>query len=328
MFKAQLSEFPKLRTDEGFLREAFIALAKNKETPEDIFDAVFEDVKTENRRYAFSWGSSEIKYTCAVGYKKKIKFKKYNDITKKFETKIEEQVDWTPMSGSYSGTGRSYVKNCIGRTFGGELENARKLLGSSDVTQIASNEGEKAVISDSEQAAIYKEIASDVADSCRRGLPGDKLKDFHYSYNSYIDGTKVYEIPVQILEYEYKNEKYVTYGFSVGNIPVDGYHPVDDESDKARRDERARPFVLATLGACLVSTAVSLFCPIFILSLLCFLAAAGVAAYTWVNWNVALKNFRKETQKKKINHLNKVFKKLGFEELTQAEMNVIEGGIK
>ncbi len=327
MIKTSLWKLQKHNTDTDFVRAALISLAKNVETPEDIFDATFEPVKTENRQYVYGRGSSELNYTCAIGYKKKERYEKYNSITKKIETQTKERVDWTPLSGNYRGTDCVYIKNDSTPPFDNEMKRVRMLLEKSSITENATKDRKEATISDSCYKEICSGIASGVAAYCRLGLPGDTHKDFKYNYSSFIDTTEAYDIPVQALEYTYHNEKYAAYGFALGDVEICGEHPTDMETDKALRDKKTKPLVLASLCMCIISAIVSLVCPIFIISLLCFLGAAGVTAYSWVRRNTILKSLRLLTQKKKSVSLDELLKKLGMCELTDAEKAMIEGGI-
>lgn len=326
MIQATLLRLQKSKTDEAFFREALINIAKSKDTPEDVFDARFESVKTEQRQYVYGYGSAEIDYTCAVGYKKRERYKQYNSITKKMETKTKEWVDWTPMSGSYSNTSHAYIKNDATKQFDDEIKDLEKILNDPSVTDEVSLDTKKATVSDSNEGNLYGSIASSVASRCRKSLPGDELKDFHYTYSSDIDDTRAYDVPTCVLEYNYRGENYASYGFAIENMQISGTHPEDMQTDKARREQKEKPFVLASLGVSLLSSIVSLFCTVFIISLLCFIGAAGIAIYTWVRWNNTLKSYRIQTQRKKIEALNEYFKRLGIKELTQSEKDMIEGG--
>lgn len=215
-------------TKETFLREALIEIAKSSETPIDVVNSKFGEVRESVKEIMLCSAHVESDYTASIGYDREetywTKEKKYNSSTKQhYYVDVEKKrtvTDWQPHSGHISGDS-VYAEINAGEDT--KINFVKVLQGVKDENII--EKGEAEVDADSLESAKQ---------GCRYRVeagiryPGDHHKDERSSATITVGELTCYKMPFYEVEYTYKGKKYKVEAFACGELIVSAQTPPND----------------------------------------------------------------------------------------------------
>lgn len=314
------------RGENDFLRDSLIALAKQKETPSDIFESEFGDVvKTENE-YIGIVADVNIDYTCSVGYDRQ---EEYYDKVKKYDSTIKDYryeyvkktrtvTDWSPFSGSNSTRETTMVAN-KGDGYSTEKETlALESVRTTKADNIVAVEEEFIGNEDAIRRAKNYCLGACYVHAIK---PGDHQKDGHYSGHANIADIGGYNISEYSMNYKYNGETYRTDAFASGSSKLRKTFPNIAKDVKAEASAKLKPFLYAGIGCFVAALILSI-----LFTALGFLAfAAGVACIVlyFVKRSKAMNEAFAVGKEKKKEQLQQMLKAKGLAPLSPDELNNI-----
>jgi len=208
--------FKKTINEDEYKRSLFISLAMISETPGDIFDNKFDIIEENSEVY---FGAFEVESTviCSVGYDR---IEEYWDKEKKTDgngntyyvdvKKTRTVTDWSPFSGSGSGT----FKNCVFED-GEYVENYFKIVEGA----LNEEDAPKIDFPDNYSKKACDKLKQLAEFECERSIniPGDRHKDASYQSKSKMIALFYFLGPTYKSSYTYAGQQYCDYAFAYGN---------------------------------------------------------------------------------------------------------------
>lgn len=351
-------ELETIKGSDEFLRDTLVDLAKNKETPSEIFDIEYEPVKMVYRKISKIDVDVDVSYSASIGYDRKetyrTKERVYNREKGRYENEIVENTrivtDWEPISGSKS---YSYSTGLCLDSYDfdeeGEVNSIEQVFPSWVTSQtVKSFDPKKNSVSpempSQKQIDDYADVcASKSVKRCKSSLPGDSIKNFNYSARESKD-VKAYVVPQYVLQYELKGVKYSLKSLAGSRRMTTGSWPNASNKVLAETTKETMPLIIASFVGLLLSILTSFI--FFIVSLgdavqlkktiglilsIGFCVIAIALSVTLLMERKKIKdNIILSQQQQKITSLKVLFEKLHFSELSSDEINGIEnmGGKK
>ncbi|MBQ9480706.1 MAG: hypothetical protein IJU84_00915, partial [Clostridia bacterium] len=220
-----------------FIRNFYIELASNIETPEDIMDSKFGVVKEKTEQYLLVTGNANINYSAMIGNKREEKyFDKTYDGTPVERTRTV--TDWSPISGNYSGEYISCVENTdtikhhdiyskeyhdISKNREDFYDSLRKTLKNNKENIIEFDQVDFAIDPPvNPQGIALEEAKRDILKQCDQNalssLPGDDHKNYRSNGTVSIISINSIAAPVYEIDYEYHGKKWSNSSFAFGKL--------------------------------------------------------------------------------------------------------------
>ena len=210
---------------EDFLRQVLIALGTDANTPVDMCDAKFGEVKESVKEVILCSDVVSGRCTASIGYDRKEPYTDYETYKEKVGdtyvtrqravTKYRTVTDWSPFSTDFSGKA-SYV------TANEDEEDPYREYASRALRTVADD----SIIPDGE-AYVNRSAMNRAVMHCEAhvevhnvDLPGDKKKDVRYQCSSEIDWLACYKLPYYQVTYTYEGQQYAAAAFACGDISV------------------------------------------------------------------------------------------------------------
>lgn len=208
-------------TEEQFLRNVLIALSKDEKSPSNIFKSNFGKVTEFESEFLVLSANVVVNYSGSCGYDRKEVYyeqvKEYDYSIKNYRYKNVEKTrtvtDWRPHNGTLNARKAEVVLNKDNGDVEFELlfSNALKQVKNENVIE----EGTADVNFSAYQSAI---------DGCNRRAswdvtwPGDRKKDYSYSFKTDVEDVQCYIVPCYMVEFVYNGKKYHAQGLAIGNV--------------------------------------------------------------------------------------------------------------
>lgn len=343
---------------ESFLREVLITLGKNSETPPDIVNVKFGEVKESVREALLCSAFIQGTCTASIGYDRQEPYTDYETYKEKVgDTYVNRQravikyrtvTDWRPFNTDFSGRATYAVDNSDSLSSGIGIAHALKTASDDSIIE----KGE---------ATVNKQALSKALMECeyhvRRynlELPGDKHKDERYNYSHEIETLSCYKLPFYEVTFTYEGKTYYASCFACGELSVhcdipeaiveDTRNPseeIEDQVKELTKDEEksAKQAWLTFLFSAAISAFACFllkFCWLWPVSAaLLFLAVMKNKkyndAYEKYSDEIALDYAKKKSKsqasflKEKIDALNQALLSYGYPPLSASETPVIDG---
>ncbi|MBQ7327710.1 MAG: hypothetical protein IJX00_01940 [Clostridia bacterium] len=251
-------------SEEEFLKEAYLAIAMDEQSPIDVLTANFSPVTCSYSQFMVIDAYYVGAYSAIVGVDHK---EQYNDLEKVYDgvsktwklnkvVKERTVTDWQPFTGNISVNKLScvklgekdddkacdyFIKDLETLKAKGEIENLDKQQSSLN-TQILS------FTQNDINLTIKKgEIATN-NDVC---LPGDKYKDYDIKISHTINSIDYYLVPEYILEYKYREDKCKISSFKY-DLRILGTVPDITKNVKKDISRKTKPYAISSLISSIV----------------------------------------------------------------------------
>ncbi len=340
-------------TPEYFLRSALIALAKNNETPSDIFDEIqFEPVETVYRKYAKINLDIKVSYTVSIGYDRQEKYKTtesvYNRSKNRYENKQVEKTrtvtDWSPLNGSkdfaYS---EGICLDSYDFDADGEVSAIEKVFSKwvDNQPQLRYNANKNIVSpetpSEEQIDKVIDSCSKDASYKCKNSLPGDRYTSFSSSIRESHE-IKSYVVPQYILNYTLEDEDYTIKSLCGYNDMMAIQYPSANKKLLGKATKQTKPLLIGSLVALSMSILTSL---IFLIAsingisegtkvlgiILCVglcLTAVILSQYMLKKRETFIYEFLKSQQLQKLKGLEVLLKRYKLDKLTEQEIEEIK----
>lgn len=216
-----------------FLKELIVKLGTNKDTPVDVVDAEFGEIKESVREVIVC--SAHVTGNCraSVGYDRQEPYTDYETYKEKVGddyvtrqravTKYRTVTDWQQFKTDYSGeaTCAAYNSDKYGYNDYGI------------VTALTTAKSESMILTG--EATVDKTGLARVVAACESEVesktvkfPGDRHKDENFNSESKIKTLICYKLPHYELIYTYKEKEYTASCFACGNIVISAETPPND----------------------------------------------------------------------------------------------------
>lgn len=216
-----------------FLRELIIKLGTLNETPVDVVDAEFQEVKESVKEVVVCTAHVQGTCTASVGYDRQEPYTDYETYREKVGdhyitrqravVKYRTVTDWSPYQTSYSGDATCAAFNSEDQGFGDhDIVEAIKTANIDSIT-----DGGDAVVNSSGVAKALSVCKSNV-EFRTVSLPGDHQKDTRYNSDATIEELSCYKLPHYEVVYKYDGHEYVASCFACGNINIETQVPPND----------------------------------------------------------------------------------------------------
>lgn len=355
----RIYEIKREYSKEDFLRNVLINLSKDTNSPSNIMDSKFSEVKEFKKEMINVTADVDVSYSGSVGYDRKETYTDYEskydkDLGKNIQvpvTKTRIVTDWRPHSGNisthnkvYSTVNSEYWDYEIESLFNSatkELKN-ENIIESSDVNlnKIALERAVRGCETHAEYDVRW---------------PGDHQKDTSYHHNTSVTKIVCYVFPYYEVEYTYDGKTYKSRGVAFGkpnekhktpqnSVNVESIATVEKRGQskvqKARKPLKFRTIsiVIAVISALLTVGFISLL-PTqptvgnivgFIISLILLIASIPTAIFlkkkvnkdVWAEESLIIKE-KQELNNLKVEKLAAKLKMLGLRELSSNEKNSI-----
>lgn len=231
------------------MRNVFIDLADDPNSPEDIFDSEFGTVIREIDQYLCVIYDVNVAYSASVGYdRRETYYERGSDGNLKEKTRTV--TDWRPVSGQKIFTeGASYVLKTNGDP-DEQRSRFRTLLKTADesIPFEQGNVDVKPIVPTDEVYYAARGNAESQAESeCRDSLPGDHVRDFRASSVSELKISAVYVVPDYVLPYKYKGAEYSSREYACSTTVAKSKRPSDEANKKKNVSAKLRPIAVPAL---------------------------------------------------------------------------------
>ena len=334
-------------TKEAFLRKALIELAKASETPIDVVNSQFGEVRESVKEVMLVSAHVESDYTVSIGYDRKEQYQST-------ERKFIHEGSWYTCNGvqrraDHNGT---YTVDCIKeRTVTDWQSHSGHISG--DATCAEMNGGTATRISvehilktikdesivEKGDAAVDGESFLQAQRRCKAAVesrihfPGDHHKGFDSHANTTVEFVSCYKLPFYEAEYTYGDKKYKVEGFACGELEVAAEFPPNDinieavaknDTKKSKAGKIAGWIAFAgTYVFAWVMFAIGIYWTWFIPVVA--LAAAIVLHVLHNNkYSKQIRGLKEDNIKLKYNQLKDVLAEKGYDPLTEGESDCFD----
>lgn len=330
---------------EQFMREVLIKLTfsqgrsdpskrweAKKDTPDDILDATFGEVKESVKEVLYCDSHIEMDYTASVGYNYEEKY--WEKVGDRRVEKTRTVTDWKPFSGHTAG-------DADGAAFNDEAErSARQILRDGDYIASVLSEVDDKDIEESadcgESTVAYKALkaAKRVCEfkiSIGISLPGDTYKDEHTRAVHDVKEVSCYKIPYYEVEFTYKGKSYRVEGFACGKpnavceiIPLNDLSAEQMANKEMKSYKKYTKFCWIGTGVLIVIAAICSGNGInagwtWIFPPLSLAAGIALAIFTKKQINKRLDALKNDSFSVKLQKLKAVLAKKGYGDITEQE---------
>lgn len=226
-------------TKETFLREALIEISKESESPIDVVNSTFGEVRESVKEVMLCSAHVESDYTASIGYDRKEQYQttesrylhqgdwytcggvqKRADYNGNFKVDcVKERIvtDWQPHSGHISGDATCARMNGEDDT-SISIVNILKTIKDDSIVE----KGEAEVDNES-----FRRVQTQCEVNVESGIhfPGDHHKDFSSDADITVKSLECYKLPFYEVEYTYNGKKYKVEGFACGELEVAAQTP-------------------------------------------------------------------------------------------------------
>ena len=218
---------------DDFLRELIIELGTKNNTPVDVVDADFKDVRESVREVIVCSAQVEGHCTASVGYDRQEPYTDYETYREKVGdryvtrqravTKYRTVTDWQIFRTQYAGeaTCAAYNSDEFGYDNSGIVSAIKSVKNDSIV------EKGEATVNSTGLARAIAACESQVEWSSVT-FPGDRHKDVNYNSNSDVQSLSCYKLPYYDVAYTYNGKDYAACCFACGNINIKTETPPND----------------------------------------------------------------------------------------------------
>lgn len=338
-------------SENEFLRDACIALARSPKTPADIFDSKFEKVSLVHRKFTEVKADVALNYTASIGYDRK---EEYVDVEEYTENGVKKTrpvkktrtvTDWSPVSGQYKHgeTGYGFSdgieeieddiyceysfedKSSIARlrdAIGYYTDSPRGIDDVKNVEEIPLD------VDGTSSKAAMEDLLGIVQTQCRRSLPGDHVNEFNCTTST----KKVKEInacsaPEYSLKYKYKDSEYELRAFAFGAGTVHGSTKESSDEIVSLVEKKEMPFWFALYALCALVAVLAFIVPTSIVGVLAVPVIIYYICFRILIRKILVKNASKQFGEIKIQALEKKLKDDGMCALDANELKNIRNSL-
>lgn len=228
---------------EQFTRELFIKLAKDEQSPPDIFTAKFGEVKEATKEMLICEGHVETDFTASVGYDQKVKT--WNPDTQKY---VEKTVtDWQPFSGHLNGDKSAIAANS------GTYQDVNATAKEHDrfcavLHDIKDEDIEKIGTADVSPAGLEnaKKLCAVMLESEIK-YPGDQAKNIKVSSSVSVNELKCYKVPYYNVSFTYRGQEFSASGYACGTPNAESQVPLNRNDHRFIAKEKTKGLKIATI---------------------------------------------------------------------------------
>lgn len=217
-------------TKEDFIRSLIIYLGIKDETPIDVVDARFGQVKESYKEVILCTAAVEGVCSGSIGYDRQepyIDYEPYRErvgnsyVTRQRQvTKYRTVTDWRPFSAPYSGEATCAGYNSLEFSFGDDLITTALKTADSDSILLQGEakvdpSGLSLVRAACEREVVWRAVS----------LPGDRNRDITHKSNSEILSLSCYIMPFYEVTYTYNGDSYNACCFACGDINIKAETP-------------------------------------------------------------------------------------------------------
>lgn len=325
---------------DDFIRELLIELATSYDTPVDIVDADFGEVRESVREVILCTAHVQGRCTASVGYDHQepyIDYEKYREkIGDRYVererpvTKYRTVTDWKLFQTEYSGNATCAAYNSD--DFGyddGEIVTAIKTADKDSIVE----KGEATV--NLSGLATVKASCENNVELHSVSFPGDRHRDVNYNSNSEIQSLSCFKLPFYEVKYNYKGENYFAYCFACGDINIQAEMPDNDiditalVKQKTKRFEKRQKtrwtlFALSFILAAILCFAID-FAWLFPLPIILLIAAKKASDKYRKKYKECSDALSKNVAEAKISALKTALQKRGYRPLSRELSKDLEG---
>lgn len=330
---------------DDFLRAVLVKLGSNYDTPTNVCNAKFGEVRETIKEVIVCSAHVESDYTASIGYDRQ---EEYWDKEKKVDyvngnrreylvdvKKTRIVTDWQPHSGHIGG----------------------------DATCCAFNEGDDRFAIDEHDRLVTVIKAIDTKNIVEKGeadvsyggletakrnceffvemgihYPGDHHKDERSNATVEVTKLSCYKLPYYIVEFEFDGQSYTAEGFACGDVAVETELPPNNVNIQEILDSESKPYkkkiktgwILFGVSIVLASVVsgfayFSVWLNLFWILVPAFLVFAIIATTKGNKfYNARQKELKSDNKKTKLNNLKAALSARGYEELSEEEEKLFE----
>ena len=328
----------KEHTKEEFLRTLLVKLASHSDTPTDVCNAKFGEVKESTKQVILCKAHVECDYSASIGYDRKEEYwdkeKKYDSSTKSYYyedvKKTRTVTDWQAHSGHIAGdsVGAAFNEN---PARAGYAEHYRI---ASVITTIKNKnlvENEEVAVTLGGLETVKRNCAMRVESGIR--YPGDHHKDERTSSTVEVKDIECYILPYYEVDFTYDGKTYHASGFACGEPNAESELPPNNVDIRGTVNKAIKPMKWSARG-CLIATIV-----LFFVAAIC---TGFDAAWTWVlfvaalastitlyvignkKYNNMLNQLTTENKAQKLSNLQSAISLNGYAALTSEELELFQ----
>lgn len=321
--------YGKTVTKEDFLRQTFINLSADRNTPIDILSSQFAEVTDSEQQLLLVGAHVKVDVTCQVGndrteeYLSTEKYRENGVEKERIVKKTRTVTDWAPLAFSRDEDRSAIVLNqdedvCY-------IDNDRKYFG---ILKDCKKDSVKSISDtyiEQNDAAIARAKKLCMSKSVDDGIPSKKSKDVSVSGTAKVIGINGLIVPEYNLKYKYNGKEYTANGPACGLGDSDVHIcPHDEESVDKTANKKALPFLLGGVAAVLLGLILAIVqVPVVVATLIMMAGVGFIVAYFIAKkkFCVKIKNDRQQVKKKK---LIDALSKRGLAPLTASENSLFD----
>jgi hypothetical protein len=326
----------KEHSEDEFIREVLILLATNADTPVDVVNAKFGEVKERTREAILCTAHVESDYSASIGYDRTEEYWDKVQKTDRNGNKYWEDVkktrtvtDWKPYSGHIGGDATTAALN--------EKENDddfSKLIDDHDELTTVLKTIKKESIVGKGDATINQDGLETAKMFCRFDVegginyPGDHHKDERSNADVEVNHLSCFILPFYEVDFEYQGKTYHACCFACGSMSVQTEYPQSSINVSAVATEKTKNFktgsivLWAVFGVLFVLAVIMCFVGVF---WMWALAAVGLVAAIVMHvmsdkkYNAEVQRLTTNTVQAKQQELGKVLAKRNLDSLSADE---------
>ena len=229
-------------TKEAFLRKALIELAKASETPIDVVNSQFGEVRESVKEVMLVSAHVESDYSVSIGYDRT---EQYQSTERKYVSK----GSWYTCNGvrQWADHGGTYTVDCIKeRTVTDWQSHSGHISGDATCAEMNGDTGtrinvdhilitikEDSIVERGEakvdnESFLKVQLRCEAEVESRINFPGDRHKNFDSNADITVKSVECYKLPFYEVEYTYRDKKYKVEGFACGELAVAADLPPND----------------------------------------------------------------------------------------------------
>lgn len=323
---------------QDFLRQVFISLASDADTPTDVLSAQFGEIEEYEEQVVGISAQVQVDFSCSIGYDREEEYltlEKYRDDNgrerQRQVVKTRTVTDWSPYHTVETFEELGYALNRYGA---GNLGNdvdinmiCSRAVGSFfDASKCVDGELEvdNTVIGRAQSVAEY-------AAYLNLNIPGAKRNGENVQYNTELEAMMLFRIPAYRLRYSYGGNDFYAEGFAVGEPDYSfGEKPKSELSLDNTAKKLTKKIKYATVAFSLLSvaflvaygalTVVNQFISGCCLGVGLLFACVGIALF-FVR-NKKIRKIINSVKREKLLRLNEALRKYGLAPLNEQNNNL------
>ena len=324
---------------DAFLRQTLIALGVNKDTPIDVVDVCFGEVREGTKEVMLCTANVEGECVASVGYDRKepyIDYETYQEkvggtyVTRKRQvTKYKTVTDWHPYSSRYSGKSMCAAYN----TEEDNSDDGRIVKALTSLKEESISAGEETAVIGAAFNAVVKSCEKQV-ERKETNFPGSHVKDKKYHSKATVESLICFKLPYYEVTYTYKGEEYTVEGFACGIITPACEHPsIDIDVTKIvqeqTKDLAAKEKLLwySFTGSVLLSVVmliVAKFGWVWPVSVVCLILAMMVSKRYRKEYEACSDKISGDVMRTKVEALQNALRRHGFDALHEVQIKALD----